>query len=175
MLSVIILCGVGAAASGHRPETIVRTLAPLVAASVKGLVRDVVLAGPPEHELALIAEHAGCAVIEADDEAQALGAALGLARAQDLMILYAGHVPEAGFFDEVEDLLAVGLSPEQGGHLLRAAPETFMERLFPRLAPAAGLIAARSLCETASAASFAQIVASMRRQRTLRRRLRRIT
>ncbi|MGB8276824.1 MAG: transposase [Methylovirgula sp.] len=173
MLSVIILCGAGGA-SGDRPETVVRTLAPLVQASVKGLVRDVVLAGPPEADLAMIADHAGCAFIEAGQEADALSQALSMARAEDLMILYAGHVPEAGFFEEVEDLLAMGLPPERGGRLLRAAPESFIERLFPRLAPAVGLIAARSLCEAAKVVSFRDLRRITRVRKTLRRRLRRI-
>ncbi len=99
MLSVIILCGGGAAgwAAGHRPETIVRTLAPLVQASVKGLVRDVVLAGPRGLELALIAEHAGCAFIEAGQEAEALSQALSIARAEDLMIFMPAMFRRRGF------------------------------------------------------------------------------
>ncbi len=168
MLSVIILCGRASA------ETVVRTLAPLVQAAVKGLVRDVVLAGPAEADLAMIADHAGCAFVEAAAEAEALRRALAGVRGGDFMILYAGHIPETGFLEELEDLLAAGMPAEHGGRLLRAAPETFLERLFPPLAPAVGLIAARSLCEAVEVASFRHLRVVTRARKALRRRLRRI-
>ncbi|HEY5225798.1 MAG TPA: transposase, partial [Methylovirgula sp.] len=103
MLSVIILCGFGGVAM--RPDAVVRTLAPLVGASVRGQVRDVVLAGPPEAGLEIIAQHAGCAIVEAATEAEALRGAVAAARTGDLMFLRAGYVPQAGFFEEIEDLL----------------------------------------------------------------------
>ncbi|MHB8886084.1 MAG: transposase [Methylovirgula sp.] len=166
MLSVIILCG------GASAEAVVRTLAPLVDAAVRGMVRDVVLAGAPEHQLALIADHAGCAFIEADMEAEVLAGALAAARGDTLMFLHAGHIPEPGFFEEMEDLLAVGLGPH--GRLLRAAPEGFLERLLPQLAPKVGLIATRPQCEAAKIVSFRHLCAT-RGRKALRRRLRRIT
>ena len=168
MLSVIIL-GDGASA-----EAIVRTLAPLVAAAVRGLVRDVVLAGGPGHQLATIADHAGCGFVEADTEAEVLAGALAAARGDMLMFLCAGHIPEPGFFEEVEDLLAVGSPPGREARLLRAAPESFFERVFPLLAPVVGLIAARRRCDADRASAFMHLVASIRARRTLRRRLRRI-
>ena len=167
MLSVIILCG------GASAEAMVRTLTPLVAAAVRGLVRDVVLAGRPEDQLAIIADHAGCACVEAASEAEALRAAVAISRGGALMILYAGHIPEPGFFEEVEDLLAVGL-PSAQGRSLRAAPEKFLERLFPQLAPCVGLIAARRLCAQTDIASFRQLCTVTRAKTSLRRRLRRI-
>jgi hypothetical protein len=168
MLSVIILCGQAS------PETVVRTLAPLVQASVQGLVRDVVLAGPAGSDLSMIADHAGCAFVEAETEAEALRRAIAAARGGNLMIFHAGHIPEAGFLEELEDLLAVGLSAARGGHLLRAAPESFLQRLVPRLAPAVGLIAARELCMAEEIASFRHLRARARARNALRRRMRRI-
>lgn len=168
MLSMIVICGDASA------ETVVRTLAALVEASMRGLVGDVVLAGAPGTELALIAEHAGCAVIEAANEAEALRQALALVRRDEVMILLAGHIPEAGFLDEVKDLLAVGLTPQRGGRLLRAAPENFLERMFPQLAPAVGLVAARQLCEAAEAAGLRDLINATRARAPLRRRLLRI-
>lgn len=166
MLSVIILCG------GASAEAVVRTLAPLVDAAVRGIVRDVVLAGGPERQLALIADHAGCGFIEADMEAEVLAGALAAARGDTLMFLHAGHIPEPGFFEEVEDVLAVGLGPR--GRVLRAAPEGFLERLFPHLAAKVGLVAARNVCETAQPVSFRHLCAKTRGPKELRRRMRRI-
>jgi hypothetical protein len=173
MLSVILFCGGGPRVSNLRPETVVRTLAPLVQGSIKGLIGDVTLVGPPGHELALIGDHAGCAVIEAEAASDQLRLALEAARGPQLMLLHAGYVPEAGFFEEVEDLLAADL-PKTGGVILRAAPETLLERFFPRLAPAAGMIVARSLCEAAAANSFANLIGSIRPTQSLRRHLRKI-
>ncbi len=168
MLSVIILCGQAT------PEAIVRTLAPLVEAAVKGVVRDVVLAGLPAHQLEIIADHAGCAFVEARSEAEALAGSLAVARGDALMFLQAGHIPESGFFEEVEDLLAVGLPQGRRARLLRAAPEKFLERLFPQLAPNVGLIAARSACEAAKISSFRHLCVVTRGRDPLRRRMRRI-
>ena len=78
MLSVIILCDESTALG--RPEAVVRTLAPLVGAAVKGLVRDVVVAGPRERQLDVIGDHAGCAIIEADLESVRLREAFAAAR-----------------------------------------------------------------------------------------------
>ena len=168
MLSVIILCGQAS------PETVVRTLAPLVQASVKGLVRDVVLAGATAGDLALIADHAGCAFVAAETEAEALRRAVSVARGGTLMIFQAGHIPEAGFLEELEDLLAAGLSQASGGHLLRAAPESFLQRLVPQLAPAVGLIAVRELCTAKEITSFRHLRSLARGRNALRRRMRRI-
>lgn len=168
MLSVIILCDESAA----RPEAVVRTLTPLVGAAVKGLVRDVIVAGPREHQLDIIGDHSGCAIVEADRESVRLVQAYAAARGEMLMLLRSGHIPETGFFEEVEDVLSAGLEPR--GLLLRALPETVVERLVPKLAPAAGLIAARARFEASGAASFNALVAALGPRDLLRRRLRRV-
>ncbi len=168
MLSVIILCDESAA----RPEAVVRTLAPLVGAAVKGLVRDVVVAGPKDRQLDIIGDHAGCAIIEADLESVRLAQAFAAARGETLMLLRSGHIPETGFFEEVEDVLSSDLVAR--GLLLRALPETWIERMIPRMAPAAGLIAARAQCEASGAQSFNDLIAALALRDTLRRRLRRV-
>lgn len=173
MLSVILLCGPPGAAKTARPESIVRTLTPLVGAAVKGVVRDVVLAGPSDDQLQVIAEHAGCTLVAEDLEADRLKRGAAAAKGQALMIIESGHVPEPGFFEEIEDLLADGL-PDQQKFLLRAAPESFFERLFPKLTPPGGIIVSRFLCERVGAKSLADLISAIKPPQTVQRRLRRI-
>ncbi len=150
MLSVIFLCEAVEAPDGAlvAPEAIVRTLAALVGAAVRGLVRDVVLAGPKQASLGFIADHAGCICVEAAREADYLRRALALVRAEDLLVLRPGHVPEAGFIDEVEDLLAEGTL--RGGRRIYAAPASYWQRLIPALVPVVGLIATVQSCRAVS-------------------------
>lgn len=171
MLSVILLCNASGASNPIRPESIVRTLAPLVGAAVKGVVRDVVLAGPGETQLQVIAEHAGCSLVAEDIGGERLNRAVAAAKGRALMILGSGHVPEPGFFEEIEDLLGDGL-PDQRKFLLRTAPETFFERMFPP--PPGGLIISRFLCERVGAKSLAELIAATKPPQSLQRRLRRI-
>lgn len=169
-LSLILLCGVRGSAG---PEPVVRTLSAFVAASVNGLLRDAVLAGPRHEELAFVAEHAGCALVEAEGETDALGQALERVRGTDLFILYAGHVPELGSSEAIGDLVASARSVRRGW-LLRASPDRAVERLFPRLAPAVGLIAARELCAGVQAPSFGNLLKATRARTAPHFRLRRI-
>lgn len=173
MLSLIVLCGQRSGGTNGPAEGVVRTLSAFVSASVRGLVRDAVLAGPPKNELGFIADQAGCAVVEDDDEADALRRALALGRAGDLLILHAGYIPEPGFIEGVEDLLG---SPrgEERSWLLRTAPENFFERLFPRLAPAAGLIAGRGFYDDVAQPSFANLLRATPARPASRLRLRRV-
>ncbi|MFZ1078105.1 MAG: transposase [Methylovirgula sp.] len=171
-MSLILLCGMRGS-RGAGPEPVVRTLSAFVTALVNGFVRDAVLAGPPQNELAFIAEHAGCSVVEAGTEIDALREALRLARGTDLLILYAGHVPEFGAIEAVGDIVASGQSA-QHGWLLRAAPAGPLQQIFPGLAPPVGLIAARTLCDEAAVPSFANLVKATRARSAPRLRLRRI-
>ena len=177
MLSVIILCEAVAAPAGAvvAPEAIVRTLAALVAASVRGLVRDVVLAGPKQANLGLIADHAGCICVEAAGEADYLRGALALVRAEDLLVLRPGYVPETGFIDEIEDLLAEGAI--RGGRRVYAAPATYWQRLIPALLPVVGLIAPVPACRAAGdsgALSLETLLRATRARAALRARARRV-
>lgn len=171
-LSLVLLCGTRRG-RGTGPEPVVRSLSGFVSASVDGLLRDAVLAGPPQSELEVIAEHAGCAFVEAASESDALRQALALARGSDLLILHAGHVPETGWVEAVGELLASGQMAERG-FLLRASPDTAAERFFPALAPAIGLIASRKICASVKAPSFARLVKATRARPSQRINLRRI-
>jgi hypothetical protein len=152
-LSLILLCGVRGRAGA---ELVVRTLSAFVTASVNGLLRDAALAGPAQDDLAFIAEHAGCTLVEAEKETDALGQAIALSRGTDLFILHAGHVPEMGSLEAIGDLVASARSARRGW-LLRASPDSPVERLFPRLAPAVGLIAARERCAGVQVPSFGNL------------------
>jgi hypothetical protein len=156
MLSLILLCGMRRS-RGSGAEPVVRSLSAFVAASVNGLVRDAVLAGPPGGELGFIAEHAGCAFVEATKENEALGQAMAFARGSDLLILHAGYVPETGSMEAIGDLVAFGHSSRHGW-LLREAPANPAERLLPALSRAAGLVVARELCTGVKAPSFAKLL-----------------
>jgi hypothetical protein len=176
MLSVIILCETTRSPdSALVPEAVVRTLGALVSASVHGLVRDVVLAGPQHANLGLIADHAGCSCVEAASEAECLRRALALVRAEDLLVLRPGHILETGFIDEIEDLLAEGAL--HGGRRIYAAPGTYWQRLIPALLPVVGLVASIESCRTLNdegTEGLATLVRATRSRTALRSRARRV-
>lgn len=122
-----------------RRDAISRSLVSLIDACVRGLVADAALVGPPGAGLGAIADEAGCALVEAEREAEGLTQALTLARCAEVFLLAAGHAVERGFVDEIEDHFAYG---ERGRALiLRAAPDSLVTRLAPALARPVGLIA----------------------------------
>lgn len=141
MLSAIVLLPSPPEASPP-PEAIVRTLAALVPAAIEGVVRDVVIAASARSpDLVRIGDHAGCDIVAAEAEAL-LGAACEKLKAPAILVLRAGRVPEQGFVNELADLAAYG--PQQSA-LLREASRTLLTRLFPGLAPAAGVVAPRDM------------------------------
>lgn len=147
MLSAVILAFDMPPATGGRDqesaerEAIVRTLASLVEACVAGLVADAMLVGPPDSGLGVIAEEAGCGLVEAVDARSGLARALPALRYSDVLALRAGHAPERGFIEEMRDAFAYG---GQGRALvLRAAPHSLLTRIAPRLCEPVGLIARR--------------------------------
>jgi hypothetical protein len=171
-LSLILLSGTRLA-RGSGPEPVVRSLSGFVPASVRGLIRDAILAGPADNELRIVADHAGCAFIEAESEADALGEALTLACGTEILILHAGHVPETELPEAIGDLVASSQS-SQRGWALRATPDNLAERLFPALAPTVGLIAARKLCLGVEAPTFANLLKATRARSAPGLRMRRI-
>lgn len=171
--------------AGTRPgpdavEILVRTLASLVKANVEGLVRDVAIAGPFGRDLATVADHAGCRLIEAANEAGWLRLALEEARGPDVFLLRSGRAPESGFIEEAGDFLAdakgAKASNDERARTARmsCAPESLIERLFPQSAPAAGLIAPRALLLQGPLEGFAGLARFIRPQTTLRTNARRI-
>ena len=168
MLSAIVFCENAQQSSRIDPaERLVRSLSSLIGANVEGLLGDVAIAGPFGQGLGLIADQAGCALFEAPGESEWLSRAIEAARGPELLLLRSGFAPLAGFIEDAGDFLRAGGVGNPGSHraaVLRAAPETFIERLFPRAAPLAGLIAPRDRCvelfATKSTSQFAALARS---------------
>jgi hypothetical protein len=160
MLSTVVFCETAQPSDSMDPaERLVRTLGSLIRANVEGLLGDVAIAGPAGEGLGLIADQAGCGLIEATVEGEWLRGAIEAARGPELFLLRSGFAPLAGFIEEAGDMLRAWSG--RGGAraaVLRAAPESFAERLFPRAAPYAGLIAPREQCLKTSAPKFAALV-----------------
>jgi hypothetical protein len=159
MLSTIVFCEDWPAGRPGRDlaEVLARTLASLVTAKVEGLLGDVRIAGPARKGLSLVANHAGCALIEAENEMDWLRLALRAARGPDVFLLRCGRAPEAGFIEEAADFMAKENGGETRQAHLRTAPENFLERVFPALAPVAGLIASRDLMLRAPRGGFVNL------------------
>jgi hypothetical protein len=176
MLSTIVFCEDKTASPPGRDlaEVLARTLASLVTAKVEGLLADVRIAGPARKGLGAVANHAGCALIEAENEADWLGLALQAARGPDVFLLRCGRAPEPGFIEEAADFLAANSKAQSRAACLRAAPENFFERIFPPLAPVAGLIASRHLMLRAPRGGFAKLARCIGPAATFHARARRI-
>ncbi len=176
MLSTIVFCEDKPARPPGRDlaEVLARTLASLVTAKVEGLLGDVRIAGPAKNNLSLVANHAGCALIEAENEADWLGLALQAARGPDVFLLRCGRAPEAGFIEEAADFLAKNSKDSSRAAWLRAAPESLLERVFPPAAPLAGLIAPRDVLLRAPRRGFQKRARCIGPAATFRTRARRI-
>jgi hypothetical protein len=178
VLSAVVLCeeydflrpdpGLGKGISPS--ERLVRTLGSLVRANIEGLLRDVAIAGPEGRGLDVIADYAGCALVVAGSERDWLQLAIEAARGPKILILRSGHAPEVGFIEEAGDFLRSGGSVAA----LHAVPEKFLERLFPNLAPLAGLIAPRELCLKSPPQSFAKVAHHCGKATVLSARARRV-
>jgi hypothetical protein len=175
-LSLIVFCGPRLAhreAQDSAAESLVRTLSAFVGAAVRGLVRDAILAGPPGINLSFIADHAGCACVEAKTEADGLGRALALSRVGHLLIVRAGYIPQAGFAEAIEDLLRFSKADARGW-LLRGMAERPLEKILPHLAQPAGLLAPRALCLDVKTPTFANLVRATHARPAARLTLRRV-
>jgi hypothetical protein len=175
MLSTIVFCEDKPASAAGRDlaEVLARTLASLVTAKVEGLLADVRIAGPAGKGLSLVANHAGCALIEAEHEADWLGLALQAARGPDVFLLRCGRAPEAGFIEEAADFLAANTKDRAAW--LRAAPESFLELVFPSSAAIVGLIASRDSMLDAPRGGFQNLARCIGPAATFQTRARRIT
>jgi hypothetical protein len=172
MLSAIVLA-TDAKTPLAASDAIVRTLSALVPAAIEGLLRDVTLAGLMGGELPHIADHAGCTLIESEDARAVLREALAAARGPNVLIIRAGRAPEAGYIEEIADLLA-GRGAAERGALLRDRPETFLSRTFPGLAPVAGVISTREALMKLGATSLSSLARRAGPAVTLRVRARRV-
>jgi hypothetical protein len=177
MLSTIVFCEDKPASPPGRDlgEVLARTLASLVTAKVEGLLGDVRIAGPSGKGLGAVANHAGCALIEAENEAEWLRLALQAARGPYVFLLRCGRAPEAGFIEEAGDFLTRNTNDRSRTACLRAAPESFLERIFPPLAPVAGLIASRHLMLRAPRGGFRKLAGFIAPSMAFHTRARRIT
>jgi hypothetical protein len=125
MLSTIVFCEDKPASPPARDvvEVLARTLASLVTAKVESLIGDVRIAGPARKGLGVVANHAGCALIEAQNEADWLGLALQAARGPDVFLLRCGWAPEPGFIEEAGDFLAANSKDKSLSQISRPHPE----------------------------------------------------
>jgi hypothetical protein len=176
MLSTIVFCEDKPASAPGRDlaEVLARTLASLVTAKVEGLLGDVRIAGPAEKGLGVVANHAGCTLVVAENEVAWLHLALQAARGPDVFLLSCGRAPEAGFIEEAGDFLAKNTKDKSRAACLRAAPESFLERIFLAQAPVAGLIASRDRMLGAPRGGFAKLARCIGPAATFRTRARRI-
>ena len=145
----------------HAHEVVVRSLVWLVSAVVASVVRDVVLAVPPGLGLSDVADQSGCELVKADDEPSRLLAAIEAARGPRLLVLRAGYQPDGRLAEEIDAF--VRRTPDDATALILAAPETLVQRLFPRQAPAIGALVSRAACLETPPPSFAQFVRGLSR------------
>src|SRR5271157_1461649 len=84
-------------------EAVARSLRALVRAAVEGVLRDVAIIGPGGDDLAVLADHAGCAFVETGSTKDGLTRAVAQMRANILFVLEGGYAPPSGFAEEVGD------------------------------------------------------------------------
>ena len=167
MLSTIVVTPPAAGTATARSRALMGTLAALVPAAVKGVVRDVTLLQVGDTaSLAGIADEAGCHVVEDRDFPAALARGVAGARSSWIFVVKAGTVPSRLFGEEAARALEDG--PEAGPTLLlRQQPTGLLARLFPSLAPVVGVILPRERLSGVPCADFADVVRRARRARTL--------
>ncbi len=151
-------------------EVVVRSLAWLVSAVVAGLVREVVLAGPPGVGLGDIADRVGCEVFLAGSEAERLDGAVAVCRTARVLVLRAGYQPDAPVGDEINAFIRRA-GPDAMA-LILAAPETMLERLLPGRAPVIGVL---TPCGRVGTGGFDRLVRRSKPATRLRTRASRIT
>ena len=146
-----------------------RTLSSLVPAAVEGVVRDVTLAAPAGRAgMRKIADHAGCELIEGPDVATLFRRAFESTRNPTIFAIRAERAPEHGFADELGDMLAGG----DAAAIMRENPRSLLTRLFPGMAPVAGVIARRDKLLRAPSQTFGSLARQARATQTLRARAR---
>jgi hypothetical protein len=166
MLSAIVLACDASQPHPADPEAVVASLAALVPAVLAGLVREASLAVTAGDEaMQEIADHAGCRLVEAVAAADVLPAALAAARGPGVLVLRAGCVPEQSFPEEIADFLR---RDPDGCALFRQTPLRGLARIFPSLAPVAGLLGTQSRMLGARRASLADLARALRASRVFR-------
>jgi len=145
-------------------EAVARSLGALVRAAVEGVLRDVAIIGPGGEDLAVLADHAGCAFVETDSTKDGLARAVAQMRASMLFVLEGGYAPPSSFAQEVSDLL---LNTNFRGALLRVAPDTLVTRLAPGLARPVGALALRNDIRSAAPRDLADLIRRLKIRRDM--------
>ena len=167
MVSIVLLAADPARPSPS-PEAVVRTLTALIPGAIEGVVKDVVLAGPPENsDLRRIADHAGCELVEGEPT-HLLQSALAATRDAIVLVLLAGDIPGEGFVDELSDLLLEG--PPSA--LMRRRAEGLWQTILPRTAPISGILAPKAQLSAGQPMHFLQLVGRASGSRLLETRTR---
>ena len=166
VVAIVLSPSLGAAqAAAKAPEAVARSLSSLVRATVEGLVRDAIIVGTAEDDLAPIADSAGCAFVAARSSREGFARAVAMSRANVAFVLEGGFVPQIGFIEEASDLL---LHPEAfGGATLRRAPNGFLTRIAPGLAEPAGAFASCAAMRQAAPRDLKDMIRRLRIRRTL--------
>lgn len=174
MLSAFVL--VDSAAPGFeeadRVRAIIKTLGALVELVVADIVADATIVMRPDAAIHGVESSAGCTIVEDTNLGAGLYRALPGARRETALVLTPGFAPAGTFRAEIELALAADGGPALA---LAAEPETFLQRLWPGLAPAVGLIARRTSLAKAAQSTDGRLVslqkalsASRMRTRALR-------
>ncbi len=174
MLSAIVLSpSLRAGAKVARaPEAVARSLGALVRSAVEGLLRDVAIVGPASDDLAKLADHAGCAFIEASSAQDGLFRAFAQMRAEIAFVLEGGYAPPSGFIEEASDLFRE--AEHFRGALLRLAPDSLLTRLAPGLARPVGALVVRGGLKGASPRDLDDIIRQAKIRRALKVRAQRL-
>ena len=146
-------------------EAVARSLGALVRAAVEGVLRDVAIVGPGGDDLAVLADHAGCAFVETDSAKDGLARGVAQMRANILFVLEGGYAPPSGFTEEVGDLLLDAANFR--GALLRVAPDTLVTRLAPGLARPVGALALRNDIRSAAPRDLYDLIRRLKIRRTM--------
>lgn len=138
-----------------RVRAIVKTLGALVELVVADIVADATIITRPDAAIHGVENSAGCTIVEDANLGAGLYRALPRARRETAIILTPGYAPAGTFRAEIELALA---SEGAKALALTAEPETFFQRLWPGLAPVAGLVASRSLLAQAAQSTDGRLV-----------------
>ncbi len=146
-------------------EAVARSLGALVRAAVDGVLRDVAIIGPAGDHLASLADHAGCAFVEAASAQTGLALAVGQMRTEIVFLLEGGYAPQSGFTEEAGDLLLQ--RSDFHGVLLRLAPDALMTRLAPGLARPVGALVPRKALADATPRDLSDLIRRLKIRRAL--------
>ena len=124
-----------------RVRAIVKTLGALVELVVADIVADATVVTRPDAAIHGVEHSAGCTIVEDAHLGAGLARALPRARRETALVLTPAYAPAGTFRAEIE--LAVSGEGLKALTLV-AEPETFLQRMWPGIAPVTGLVATRT-------------------------------